>query len=124
MPTDAIQVGIRIRPLIKHEIETGQEKIWQTTGGTIKHKSWTYQFDHVWNFNPETGGSAEKASQENVYKDFCSAIVENSFSGFNGCMFVYGQTGSGKSFTMFGGPNPIEGKIDFELSFQKISVPI
>ena len=46
-----------------------------------------------------------------MYKEFCSCIVENSYKGYNGCMFVYGQTGAGKSFTMFGGPPPIEGMI-------------
>ena len=100
----AIQVGIRVRPLIKHEIEQGEEIVWNTTKcGTIKHDNHAYQFDHVWNFNRETGGCAEEASQTKVYTDFCSKVVDNAYGGFNGCLFVYGQTGSGKSFTMFGG---------------------
>ena len=108
----AIQVGIRVRPLIKHEIEQGEEIVWNTTKcGTIKHDTHAYQFDHVWNFNRETGGCAEEASQTKVYTDFCSKVVDNAYGGFNGCLFVYGQTGSGKSFTMFGGDGEIEGMI-------------
>jgi len=95
---DAIQVGIRVRPLIARE--EGEDKIWDTTKGSIKYDKRSYQFDHIWNPNTETGGHAEDASQVNVYKDFCEHIVENAFQGFNGCMFVYGQTGAGKSYTM------------------------
>eukprot|EP00660_Eupelagonema_oceanica_P007831 gene7831-1892_t len=32
----------------------------------------------------------------------CADLVENTFVGYNSCLFAYGQTGSGKTHTMMG----------------------
>lgn len=42
------------------------------------------------------------ASQEMVYADLGSKLLDHSFEGFNTCIFAYGQTGSGKSYSMMG----------------------
>jgi kinesin family protein 13 len=47
---------------------------------------------------------AEFASQELVYESLGTDVLENSFNGYNACIFAYGQTGSGKSYTMMGAP--------------------
>jgi kinesin family protein 13 len=42
------------------------------------------------------------ANQEIVFDALGKDILENSFEGYNACIFAYGQTGSGKSYTMMG----------------------
>lgn len=42
------------------------------------------------------------ASQEKVYNDLGTEVVDCAFEGYNACVFAYGQTGSGKTFTMMG----------------------
>jgi hypothetical protein len=40
------------------------------------------------------------ASQQTLYDDLGSELLDHSFQGFNCCIFAYGQTGSGKSYSM------------------------
>ncbi|OQS01568.1 kinesin-like protein [Achlya hypogyna] len=96
---EAIQVLIRIRPLIERETAaaaqaahfiraTSEDTIEvQTADSNIKCK-----YDAV--FGPSV-------SQEDVYERV-RECTESFLSGFNATLFAYGQTGSGKSFTMFG----------------------
>lgn len=42
------------------------------------------------------------ASQQRVYDDLGSNLLNHSFEGYNTCIFAYGQTGSGKSYSMMG----------------------
>ncbi|XP_038051604.1 kinesin-like protein KIF13B [Patiria miniata] len=42
------------------------------------------------------------AGQEKVFKCLGLDILDNSFEGYNACIFAYGQTGSGKSYSMMG----------------------
>ncbi|EER11128.1 kinesin heavy chain, putative [Perkinsus marinus ATCC 50983] len=48
--------------------------------------------------------NATLASQEAIFSNIGTRILQNSLRGFNGCLFAYGQTGSGKSYTMHGDP--------------------
>jgi len=47
-------------------------------------------------------GFSTNATQEQVYGDVASKLVDSVVSGFNACIMAYGQTGSGKTFTMLG----------------------
>ena len=42
------------------------------------------------------------ATQEQVFNDLGTDVVDSAFEGYNACVFAYGQTGSGKTFTMMG----------------------
>ncbi|KAG0145092.1 hypothetical protein CROQUDRAFT_671993 [Cronartium quercuum f. sp. fusiforme G11] len=42
------------------------------------------------------------ASQQTLYEDLGVDLLDNSFQGYNSCIFAYGQTGSGKSYSMMG----------------------
>lgn len=46
--------------------------------------------------------SKNYATQEDIYKDLGKAVVDNTISGYNNCVFAYGQTSAGKSYTMIG----------------------
>ncbi|XP_025995340.1 kinesin-like protein Klp98A isoform X4 [Solenopsis invicta] len=65
-----------------------------------KHKDFT--FDHsYWSFD---SNDENYASQEEVFYDLGTDVIESAFEGYNACVFAYGQTGSGKTFTMMGTP--------------------
>jgi len=53
----------------------------------------TYQFDKV--FSPA-------ATQEMVFQEVVSPILDEVMGGFNCTIFAYGQTGTGKTYTMSG----------------------
>ncbi|KAF7638016.1 Kinesin motor domain-containing protein, partial [Meloidogyne graminicola] len=42
------------------------------------------------------------STQEHIFQTIGIDVINNTFSGFNTCIFAYGQTGSGKSYTMMG----------------------
>lgn len=51
------------------------------------------------------------STQERLFNQAISPIVEEVMDGFNCTIFAYGQTGTGKTFTMEGGPrNSSDGK--------------
>lgn len=49
----------------------------------------------------------ENVTQEQVFDELGSRIVDGCVDGFNGTIFAYGQTGSGKTHTMLG-PSQVE----------------
>jgi kinesin family member 11 len=59
-----------------------------------KHLSRTFTFDRVY---------SSHASQEDVYENTMTSIIEEVLQGFNCTVFAYGQTGSGKTYTMEAG---------------------
>lgn len=93
---DCVRVAIRLRPLVKSEINRGcqnvidccvesrQVIITDTTNGT-------FTFNYV--FPPEK-------SQASVYDESVSNMIRKLFEGYNVTILAYGQTGSGKTFTM------------------------
>eukprot|EP00466_Bigelowiella_natans_P009967 jgi/Bigna1/80002/fgenesh1_pg.67_\ len=113
-----IQAVIRIRPLLKFEVDRGARSVVQSSDKSrlsvticrlcckdnvrarispmmlkpkkvaIDSKSFTYD-----------GVFAEKARQEDVYRQ-ASPVVKSFLEGYNGTIIAYGQTGSGKTYTM------------------------
>ena len=45
---------------------------------------------------------ADSATNQQVYDQQCSDIVQSVMDGYNGTIFLYGQTKSGKTYTMLG----------------------
>ena len=116
---DAIQVCVRVRPLLREEALSSNEihqLAWTWEGKTISqvygsaqlrkssnigtqgrsfddtHSSpLSYQYDHL--FKPEH-------SNEYVFTSVISAAAEQSMNGFHSSVFAYGQSGSGKTFTV------------------------
>ena len=37
-----------------------------------------------------------------IFQDLGTDVLQQTFEGFNACVFAYGQTGSGKTFTIIG----------------------
>lgn len=62
------------------------------------YKEFTFDYSY-WSHESE---DFNFASQEKVYDDLGTEVVDCAFEGYNACVFAYGQTGSGKTFTMMG----------------------
>ncbi|TSL68176.1 Kinesin-like protein kif7 [Bagarius yarrelli] len=90
----AVQVAVRIRPLLPKEILHNHESCItalpedkRVTLGHDRH----FHFDFVFE---------ESAIQEDVYAACVQPLIEAFFQGFNATVFAYGQTGSGKTYTI------------------------
>lgn len=60
----------------------------------------SFTFDH--SYWSHRRSDTHFASQEKVYQDIGSEMLEHAVQGYNICIFAYGQTGAGKSYTMMG----------------------
>ncbi|XP_065661912.1 uncharacterized protein LOC101241452 isoform X16 [Hydra vulgaris] len=98
MDTTNIQVGIRIRPLIRREIQTNQACYWNADNKRIYSTEKEYHFDEVFD---------STSSTENIYNILGKPLVENAMRGINGTLFAYGQTASGKTHTILGDVNEL-----------------
>ena len=58
-----------------------------------KNKIKTFTFDTFFDMD---------ATQEEVYEQAASSIVQGVLNGYNGTVFAYGQTGTGKTHTLMG----------------------
>ncbi|KAG1654164.1 Kinesin-like protein KIF16B [Nymphon striatum] len=69
-------------------------------GEIAKEQKYDFSFDHsYWSAN---ANDPNFMSQKQVFEDLGKEVVDNSFEGYNSCIFAYGQTGSGKTYTMMG----------------------
>ncbi|XP_041071216.1 kinesin-like protein KIF16B isoform X2 [Carcharodon carcharias] len=71
--------------------------------GRERLKTFTYDYSY-WSADYR---SPKFVSQERVFKDLGTDVLEAAFEGYNACIFAYGQTGSGKSYTMMGNPDDV-----------------
>ncbi|XP_076656776.1 kinesin-like protein 98A isoform X2 [Halictus rubicundus] len=113
----SVKVAVRVRPFNKRELAMNAKMIVQMDGKKTrifntktpgscreidreKYKDFT--FDHsYWSYDTNDDNYA---SQEEVFYDLGTDVIESAFEGYNACVFAYGQTGSGKTFTMMGTP--------------------
>jgi centromeric protein E len=104
MPEEAIQVGVRVRPLNAKELAEGDAQacwiksessanslleIHETTGELLAPKN----FDYV--FGPDS-------TNQEVYEAMVTGALEGCMKGYNACIMAYGQTSSGKTHTLMG----------------------
>ncbi|XP_055843322.1 chromosome-associated kinesin KIF4 [Episyrphus balteatus] len=92
--SDCVRVAIRIRPLVKTEIERGCQSTIERIPGQPQltvNKTDGFTFNYV--FDPND-------SQDVLYKDAVYEMTDKLFKGYNVTILAYGQTGSGKTYTM------------------------
>ncbi|CAD7961349.1 unnamed protein product, partial [Amoebophrya sp. A25] len=101
--SECVKVVVRCRPMSGREIEDGRKKVvfmdtktamaslLKPEGSEKDTKDFTY--DAVYD---------DGATQQVIYEETASGIVESVMEGYNGTVFAYGQTGSGKTHTMNG----------------------
>ncbi|CAF99540.1 unnamed protein product, partial [Tetraodon nigroviridis] len=90
----AVQVAVRVRPLLPKELLRSHEscitvdsELQRITLGHDRH----FYCDHLFE---------ETCCQEDVYSASVQPLVDAFFQGFNATVFAYGQTGSGKTYTI------------------------
>ncbi|KAF1779024.1 Kinesin-like protein [Phytophthora cactorum] len=120
--SESVRVCVRIRPLSTKEVQDGRTYIVHASPaqGVIslsnpeadaREPPKNFTFDAA--IQPES-------SQQDVYAQAATDIVESVVNGFNGTIFAYGQTGAGKSHTMEGYSEPPEAKGIIPNSFSHI----
>ncbi|XP_059559994.1 stAR-related lipid transfer protein 9 isoform X1 [Myotis daubentonii] len=114
-----VRVAVRVRPLSQRETKEGGRIIVEIDGkvakirnlkvdsrsdgfGDTREKVVAFGFDYCyWSVNPE---DPQYASQDVVFQDLGTEVLNGAAKGYNICLFAYGQTGSGKTYTMLGTP--------------------
>ncbi|KAE8600956.1 hypothetical protein XENTR_v10013475 [Xenopus tropicalis] len=114
----SVKVAVRVRPMNRREKDLEAKFIIEMEGkkttitnikmpdgisgdlGRERTKTFTYDFSY---FSVDSK-NIDYASQERVFKDLGTDVLQSAFEGYNACIFAYGQTGSGKSYTMMGNP--------------------
>ncbi|XP_069355318.1 kinesin-related protein 4-like isoform X2 [Maniola hyperantus] len=98
--SDNIKVVVKVRPLIRREIEDKLLLQWRVINNALiqidqngRETGPNFTFDKVYD---------ERSKTSDVYNDIAKPIVEAATAGFNGTIFAYGQTSSGKTYTMTG----------------------
>ncbi|XP_067242688.1 uncharacterized protein kif16bb isoform X1 [Chanodichthys erythropterus] len=110
----SVRVAVRVRPLSQREKDLSAKVIIQVDGHktsvlntkdtgepfgeTVKSFSYDFSYDSLNSTSPNF------VTQEKIFKDLGTDVLQAAFEGYNACIFAYGQTGSGKSYTMMGNP--------------------
>ena len=102
-----IQVALRLRPMNRGELESGEHSPWKVHFNSVevvknegenrdymkKPVRLAFSFDFCFN---------ESHTNEEVYSKTAKNVIMSCLEGYNGTLFMYGQTGSGKTYTMLG----------------------
>ncbi|XP_076281819.1 chromosome-associated kinesin KIF4-like isoform X2 [Lasioglossum baleicum] len=95
MSEDTVRVAVRIRPLIKSEIDKGCQTCLTVVPGEqqiiVRNTEKAFTFNYVF---------PGDVHQEDFYETAIKGMVENIFKGYNVTILAYGQTGSGKTYSM------------------------
>ncbi|KRT84685.1 Kinesin, partial [Oryctes borbonicus] len=91
----SVQVAIRLRPLIQHEISKGFQNILEVYSELnqvkLKNSDKAFSYNYVFDVNIE---------QEEFYTKSVQQMIQHLFKGYNVTILAYGQTGSGKTHSM------------------------
>ncbi|XP_056669839.1 kinesin-like protein KIF16B isoform X2 [Monodelphis domestica] len=112
----SVKVAVRVRPMNRREkdleakciihMETNKTTITNLkipeggTGDSGRERTKTFTYD--FSFCSADSKSPNYVSQEMVFTNLGTDVLQSAFEGYNACVFAYGQTGSGKSYTMMG----------------------
>ncbi|KAL1507337.1 hypothetical protein AB1Y20_008183 [Prymnesium parvum] len=92
--TEAVAVGIRVRPLLPKDIAEGSRECLRKVPDepqVVLGLDRAFTFDHVFEAT---------APQDRVYAECMDPLMQSVLSGHNATVLAYGQTGSGKTHTM------------------------
>ncbi|KAM9410412.1 kinesin-like protein kif7 isoform 2-T2 [Pholidichthys leucotaenia] len=90
----AVQVAVRVRPLLPKELLHCHESC-ITTDPELRRVTLGHDRHFLCDFLFE-----ETCCQEEVYSVSVQPLIDAFFQGFNATVFAYGQTGSGKTYTI------------------------
>ncbi|KAL3286993.1 hypothetical protein HHI36_001479 [Cryptolaemus montrouzieri] len=91
----SVKVAVRLRPLVRSEIEKGCKNILEVhkelSQVHVKDTDKAFTFNYVLDTD---------ATQVDMYDICIKEVIPNLFKGFNLTILAYGQTGSGKTYSM------------------------
>ncbi|XP_041968888.1 chromosome-associated kinesin KIF4 isoform X2 [Aricia agestis] len=90
---DTVQVALRIRPLMRQEVERGCDECIEVIHGEhqVQIKDLAFTFNYVF---------PQHITQQEFYDTAVKGLIGKLFQGYNVTILAYGQTGSGKTYTM------------------------
>jgi hypothetical protein len=86
MPENRVKVGVRIRPLLQSEIDSGSDIVVKADRDNriaVNVPARNNVFDFDWSYN-------SNCSQMQIYNDTCKPLLDNFFSGYNATVLAYG----------------------------------
>ena len=102
----SVRVALRIRPLsTKERLNDCSECLMalpEEPTQVVMGQNRSFTFDHVF---------ATSASQEEIYQNQVSSLVDKFLDGYHVTIMAYGQTSSGKSYTM---GTSLDGNLDIQ----------
>lgn len=115
---EAICVGVRLRPLVKHEkgekhclaIDDNTVSILSSglPNGSSSLKGASEKSDFVFDYAMDSTNpsKSEHVSQARCYELMAQKMVGHAAEGYSSCLICYGQTGTGKTMTIMGNMSP------------------
>lgn len=93
--SDSVTVALRVRPLVKSELERGcRIAVQRAADGTPQvtvNRSDSFTYNYVFDSSD---------TQQAIYEDCVRSKLKKLLRGYNITILAYGQTGSGKTYTM------------------------
>ncbi|KAL5008864.1 hypothetical protein ScPMuIL_014445 [Solemya velum] len=117
-----VKVAVRVRPLSQKEKDKNAGVIVDVHGDNVaiinpkvdgiaefadsREKVKHFTFDYCYDSTLDVT-AAGYASQQLVFQDLGTEVLQAAFEGYNACVFAYGQTSTGKTHTMMGYPGEV-----------------
>ncbi|CAB4008288.1 kinesin KIF16B [Paramuricea clavata] len=118
----SVKVAVRVRPLNEREkgsnsnviismsgnqttIETNKYHKVENSHIPVSNKPSLKKFVYDYSYWSVSKNDQHFASQEQVFQDLGTMVLDAACEGYNACVFAYGQTGAGKTYTMMGTQN-------------------
>lgn len=93
--SDAMTVALRVRPLVKSEVERGCRISVQRTADGVPQVSVNQSDAFTYNYVFDSTDT-----QQDIYESCVRSKIRKLLEGYNVTILAYGQTGSGKTYTM------------------------
>lgn len=93
--SDAMTVALRVRPLVKSEVERGCRIAVQRTADGVPQVSVNQSDSFTYNYVFDSTDT-----QQDIYESCVRSKIKKLLEGYNVTILAYGQTGSGKTYTM------------------------
>lgn len=93
--SDSVTVALRVRPLVKSEIDRGCRIAVQRVADGVPQVTVNRSDSFTYNYVFDT-----RDTQQDVYESCVRNKLKKLLHGYNVTILAYGQTGSGKTYTM------------------------
>ncbi|KAH8265672.1 hypothetical protein KR044_010640, partial [Drosophila immigrans] len=93
--SDSVTVALRVRPLVKSELERGCRIAVQRAADDVPQVTVNRSDSFTYNYVFDTADS-----QQQIYESCVRGKLKKLLHGYNVTILAYGQTGSGKTYTM------------------------